>query len=347
MTRSGEARSAMTSSSVTRASVTTRATEAKYAAYWAASGIVRPFTVLQFLRDQREADRRWETDRPEQLKELGSVGRLSILPLVEHYAAAERYATEPGVSYLVAADDMKILFDVGWNRRDEHPSPLLRNMEALGVSVADLDAVFISHLHLDHVGGSARQAHRTFALSAQPLDLGGIPAYVPQPMTHPSAQIETVTKPRKIAQGVASGGPIMKAIWLTGPVFEHTLLVNVAGKGLVMIVGCGHPSLQRMIERAQMATEAPLFGVVGGLHFPVTGSRVGRGRQNIIGNGKLPWQRITRDEAREAAARLASLDLGLVALSAHDSCDWTLEAFRQALGERCRTLRVGEEITVA
>lgn len=324
-----------------------RVTDLRYAAYWAASGMVRPFTVLQFLRDKREADRRWETDRPELLTDLGSVTHLSILPLVEHYAVDQRFATEPGVSYLVGADGMRILFDVGWNRRDEHPSPLLRNMEALEVSVADLDAVFISHLHLDHVGGSARQAHRTFALSAQPVDLGGKPAYVPQPVTHPSARTEVVTKPRRLAEGVASGGPLMRAIWLTGAVLEHTLLVNVAGKGLVMIVGCGHPSPQCMIERAQTVTGVPLYGVVGGLHFPVTGSRVGKGRQNIIGNGKLPWQRITRDEARQAAALLAGLDLGLVALSAHDSCDWTLEVFRETLGDRCRTLRVGEEIVVA
>jgi len=331
---------------VTRPGIGARATEAKYAAYWAASGIARPFTVLQFLRDTREADRRWETDRAEPLTGLGSVTRLSILPLVEHYPADKGYAVEPGVSYLVDADGMKILFDVGWNRHNEHPSPLLRNMQALRVSVAGLDAVFISHLHLDHVGGMACQIHRTFALSAQPVDLDGIPAYVPQPMTHASARVEVLTEPRRLAEGVASGGPIMKAIWLTGPVFEHPLLVNVAGRGLVMMVGCGHPSLARLIERAQAVTGVPLYGVVGGLHFPVTGSRVGRGRQNIIGNGKLPWQRITRSEAQEAAALLAKLDLGLVALSAHDSCDWTLEAFKRTLGDRCRTLQVGEEIVV-
>ncbi len=60
----------------------------------------------------------------------------------------------------------------------------------------------------------------------------------------------------------------MKAIWLTGPVFEQTLLVNVADKGAVMIVGCGHPSLKRMIERAQTVTGVPLYAVLGGLHFP-------------------------------------------------------------------------------
>jgi 7,8-dihydropterin-6-yl-methyl-4-(beta-D-ribofuranosyl)aminobenzene 5'-phosphate synthase len=114
-----------------------------------------------------------------------------------------------------------------------------------------------------------------------------------------------------------------------------------------MIVGCGHPSLARLLERARAVTGVPLYGLVGGLHFPVTVSRVGKGRQTIIGNGKLPWQRITRREAREAAALLAGLDLGLVALSAHDSCDWTLGVFKETLGDRYRTVRAGEEIVVA
>jgi 7,8-dihydropterin-6-yl-methyl-4-(beta-D-ribofuranosyl)aminobenzene 5'-phosphate synthase len=321
--------------------------DTKYAVYYALSGVARPFTTAAFLRDRRRADREWEQSHPEKLPGLGTVSQLSVLPLIEYYSSDERLAGEAGVSYLVTVDGKKILFDLGLNVRREHPSPLLRNMEALGIPVADLDAVFISHIHLDHVGGIDSARRRTFALSAQPVDLGGIPAYVPAPMTHPSARVEVVTEPRKLAEGVASSGPLTRAIWLMGPAIEQSLLVNVEGRGLVMIVGCGHPSLSRLIERAQAVTGVPLYGAIGGLHFPVTRSRVGKGGQNIVGNGKLPWQRITRREAREAASRLAGLNLGLVALSAHDSCDWTLGVFGDTLGDRCRTVKVGEEIVVA
>lgn len=322
-------------------------TEKKYALYWAASGMAKPNTVLQFWRDKRQADRHWAAARPTKLDDLGSVTRLSILPLVEYYSAVEGLATEPGVSYLVTFDDEKMLFDVGWNMRNEHPSPLLRNMKLLGLSPGDLDEVFISHPHHDHVGGRVAAASKTFSLSAQPVSLEGVRAFVPVPMTHPTARVTVIDAPRRLAPGVASGGPLMRAIWLAGPILEQTLLVNVAGKGVVMIVGCGHPSLPRMIERAKRVTGLPLYGIVGGLHFPVTGSRVGKGSQNILGNGKLPWQRITKDEVREAAALLAGLDLGLVALSAHDSCDWSLGVLQEALGSRYRTLRAGEELVVA
>ena len=146
---------------------------------------------------------------------------------------------------------------------------------------------------------------RTFSLSARPVDLTGKTAYLPTVMTHPSATVDVVTSPRKLAEGVASTGPLTRAIWLLGPVAEQSLLIDVQGKGVVMIVGCGHPLLSRLVARAQAVTGRPLYGVVGGLHFPVTGSRVGRGGQNILGNGKLPWQRIRRSEARDAAALLA------------------------------------------
>ncbi len=323
-----------------------KAKDKAYAVYWALAGLTRPATTAAFLRERKQADREWQQVRPGSLNGLGAVSHLSVLPLIDLYPAREGLVGEPGVSYLITADDKKILFDVGFNPRQEHPSPLLRNMEQLGVSPFEIDAVFISHLHLDHVGGPRQMRERTFALSGQPVALNGIPAYVPAPMTHSSAAVKVVTEPRKLAEGTASSGPLTRAIWWMGPVAEHLLLIDVKDKGIVAIVGCGHPSLQRMVERAQAVTGSPLYGVIGGLHFPVTGSRVGKGGQTIIGNGKLPWQRITRRDARQAASRLADLDLGLVALSAHDSCDWALAAFKDALGERYQTVRVGEEIVV-
>jgi 7,8-dihydropterin-6-yl-methyl-4-(beta-D-ribofuranosyl)aminobenzene 5'-phosphate synthase len=318
----------------------------RYAVYWALSGLARPSKTRAFLKARKEIDQARGKTPVSRLDDIGSVSRLSVMPLVEFYPSDDRLVGESGVSYLITVDDRKILFDVGCNEHNEEPSPLVRNMAALGVTVADLDAVFISHCHLDHVGGRDCQARRTFSLSKEPVDLGGIPAYVPTPMTHLSARTEYVAEPRKLGEGLASTGPLDRAIWLVGPVSEHALLVNVENKGPIMIVGCGHPSLSSLVERAQAVTGAPLYGIIGGLHFPVTGSRVGKGRQNIIGNGKLPWQRITRDEAKQAAGAMARLDLKLVALSAHDSCDWTLDMFKETLGERYRTVLVGEEIVV-
>jgi 7,8-dihydropterin-6-yl-methyl-4-(beta-D-ribofuranosyl)aminobenzene 5'-phosphate synthase len=323
-----------------------RLTDMRYAALYALAGLVRPFETAAFLRDRRRFQREFAEDMVSELTDLGTAKTLSVLPLVELYPAGPGLAGEPGVSYLVTIDGRTILFDVGLNAKQEHPSPLLRNMAALGFSLSDVDAVVISHIHLDHVGGRNAQYQKTFRMSKEPMDLTAIPAYLPERGSHPSAAVEVVEAPHKLAEGVASTGPLWSALWLMGPVAEQALIVNLEGKGIVLIVGCGHPSVGRIVERARAVADAPLYGIVGGLHFPVTGSRVGKGGQTILGNGKLPWQRINRRDVGRAIDRLSALDLRLIALSAHDSCDWTLDLFEKTFGDTYRKVEVGREIRV-
>ncbi len=87
------------------------------------------------------------------ISNLGSVKNLTILPLIDFYTDNKDLKTEPGVSYLVKTDDTTILMDTGFNQKKEHPSPLVHNMETLNISVEEIDFIFFSHRHLDHVGG--------------------------------------------------------------------------------------------------------------------------------------------------------------------------------------------------
>ena len=154
----------------------------------------------QYVIGRRRAERAWAAgDRP-RLAGVGTVKRLTILPLIDWYTAGDDLAGEPGVSYLVRADDTTILFDVGFNVHGEHPSPLLRNMEALGVDIADIDAVVLSHPHVDHLGGWTNQVRSTFSLSARPVDLGGIPAFAPSPLSHPTTEVIVAEEPRSSPQ---------------------------------------------------------------------------------------------------------------------------------------------------
>ena len=305
--------------------------------------------VVRFHLGRRRADRVWAAARYPKLKDVGTVQRLTILPLIDWYTARDPLIGEPGVSYLVRADDTTILFDVGYNVRGEHPSPLLRNMATLGVEVTEIDAVVISHAHEDHVGGRSHMMQRTFALSGQPVDLKGIPAYVPVPLSNPTARVTVVDGPLVIAPGVASMGPIPRQLFFFGWTPEQSLAVNVEGKGIVIIIGCGHSTLQRIVDRAEMLFDEPLYGIVGGLHYPVTASRevkFGLPLQRILGTGKLPWDPINRQDVEAAIAYLQRRHPQLVALSPHDSCDWSIEAFRSAFGAAYQDVQVGKEIVV-
>ena len=213
----------------------------------------------------------------------------------------------------------------------------------------EVDYVVISHLHLDHVGGMEYQRKRTFALSKEPLNLDRVTAFVPEPMTHPTARVEVVEGPRGIAPGVVSLGPIPRQLFFFGWTPEQSLAVNVEGKGVVLITGCGHSTIQRIVERAEMLFDEPIYGIVGGLHYPVTVPpevRFGLQMQRILGTGKWPWDPINKEDVEAGIACLQSRHPQLVALSPHDSCAWSIEAFRRAFDGGYRDVRVGEEIQV-
>jgi 7,8-dihydropterin-6-yl-methyl-4-(beta-D-ribofuranosyl)aminobenzene 5'-phosphate synthase len=130
---------------------------------------------------------------------------------------------------------------------------------------------------------------------------------------------------------------------------EHSLAINVEGKGIVLVVGCGHQTLQRIVERAEMICDQPIYGMIGGLHYPVTASRLtvlGAPVQCFVGTGKCPWDRVTKEEVEENISFLQRRNPRIVALSPHDSCDWSLDAFRGAFGETYREILVGEEIEI-
>jgi 7,8-dihydropterin-6-yl-methyl-4-(beta-D-ribofuranosyl)aminobenzene 5'-phosphate synthase len=299
-----------------------------------------------FKANQRKADADWISNQPEPLGDIGTVEHLSILPLIDWYTEKDDLVGEAGVSYLVQADDKRILFDVGANWKKEDPSPLLRNMRALGIDADSFDAIVISHPHCDHTGGLRAQRKKTFELSPTDVDLMGLPAYVPADLSHPTARVEVTTKPTVLFPGVATTGVILRAVWLLGLTPEQALAVNVRGKGLVVVVGCGHQGLARIIERSSTIFASPLYGLIGGLHYPVTVSRLKRPSQQWMGTGKWPWQRISKVEVDGAVARLKRENPSLVAISAHDSCDWSVGRFREAFSERYRDVIVGREITI-
>lgn len=50
--------------------------------------------------------------------------------------------------------------------------------------------------------------------------------------------------------------------------------MNVEGKGIVLIVGCGHQTIPKLLKRYDDVFDEPLYGIVGGLHFPVPEGRL-------------------------------------------------------------------------
>ncbi|HWQ54922.1 MAG TPA: MBL fold metallo-hydrolase [Bryobacteraceae bacterium] len=252
------------------------------------------------------------------LSPFGSVHQLSVLPLSELRTDNPELAVEPGVSYLIRAGTITVLMDTGWNRKAEHPSPLLRNMRTLKVEPGRIGMLFFSHLHPDHIGGM-----REFSISRGPVALGAIPAFAPAPINpsewNPEPGVQVLDQPRVLASGIASMGQLPGP----GKIVEQALAINLNGRGIVLFSGCGHPTLAVMVKRARELFTEPIYGIVGGLHLL---------------EGGLP--------ADEAMAVLKALTPRVVAISPHDTTTEIIERFKAQFPGHYREILVGKELSL-
>jgi len=306
--------------------------------------------IASFRKAKQEAEMQWQQSTYEKIGDLGTTKSLKILPLIDWQTSREDLRPEAGVSYLVKTDENRILFDLGLNRKQSDPSPLLHNMKQLGITTDEIDIIVISHNHGDHVGGGKWSEKKTFSVTGVQIDLGGKKVYTPVPMTYPGLNPIHSESPTVIGKGVATIGTISNSIFGMGLTPEQALAVNVEGKGVVLIVGCGHQTLPRILWRAESLFDEPIYGLVGGLHLAVEGGPfevMGMFLHKYLGTGKLPWQPMSMSELQGNIELLRKRSLQVVGLSPHDSSEAAIEAFRKAFPTACKHVRAGETIRIS
>ncbi len=242
---------------------------------------------------------------------------------------------------LFRTDRGSLLFDVGFG--PEHPA-LGHNAARLGVALSQVDALAISHLHLDHVGGLAASRAGQVHLAQELGRASGQKCYLPAAAAADGFDCEVVTAPRMLSAGVATTGPLARSIFFMGLTEEQALVARLRGKGLVVFTGCGHPGIGLILELVRRLSDEPIYAVGGGLHFPITdsrGSRAGIRLQMILGTGKPPWLRITDRDLDPVIAALNAAGPSRVYLSAHDSCDHALMRMERELTAETLVLKAG------
>ncbi len=307
------------------------------------------YYLFSFKPGMELVEREWQQYSPEKIVNLGSTKTLSVLPLVNWHTANKSLKGEAGVSYLIKTDNQTILFDVGFNRDGESPSPLQHNMEQLGVNLKDIDTLFLSHHHLDHSGGQGWVNKNTFSLGVEQVDLSGKKIFATTKLEYPNAQVTAIPNATVIGEGIASIGAISRQLFM-GRIEEQALAINVQGKGLVLIVGCGHQTLPKILKQTEQVFDEPVYGLVGDLHYPVPMGRLsllGLNLQRIFASGDGPLEPIDQQTIDDEINMLKQLNPGVIALGGHDTSDEVIERFNNEFSQNYQYVQVGQWITIA
>ena len=213
-----------------------------------------------------------------------------------------------GFACLVDTGEEKILFDTGGDA-----ATLLGNMAQLGMDPLAVDAVVLSHIHLDHTGGLAGL-----------LDTGVrpkvfVPAAFPDSFKEgvgARTELVEVTGPKEVVPGICTTGEVGSEI------VEQALVVET-NDGLAVITGCAHPGVTEMVRRAHETWAREVILVMGGFHL----------------------RSASREQIASIIADLRQAGVQWVA-PRHCTGDTARAMFAQAFGEGYLSTGVGREVAI-
>lgn len=224
---------------------------------------------------------------------------MEITVLVDNNTLIDCYLlAEPGLSLHLRDGDTQVLFDCGYS------DVLRRNAATLGLDLAGLDHVVLSHGHNDHTWGImplmaclAERAAET-GRACRPTLTAHPKALTPRRLEHgepigsllchealaQSFEMTLSREPVPVTDRLLflgeiprlfpfeNAGPIGQRLEPDGAVPDDlpddTALAYHGDDGLVVITGCSHAGICNIVEHARRATgQRRVAAVVGGLHL--------------------------------------------------------------------------------
>jgi 7,8-dihydropterin-6-yl-methyl-4-(beta-D-ribofuranosyl)aminobenzene 5'-phosphate synthase len=214
--------------------------------------------------------------------------KAEITVLYDAFGKTSEMKKDWGFSALIEYGDKRILFDTGNNAEI-----FAHNVAAKGIDLTKLDFAIVSHRHGDHTSGLSHvlKVNPTVKIYAPQENFGVFGAALPgtfyrrneslsQEMRYfdgkppetlrfgspwPEGNFTWVTKTTEVAPGFHL--IILNGTWGVDLEVKEISLAIETPDGIVLIVGCSHPTLEKIIEAAKAATNKPIHLVLGGTHL--------------------------------------------------------------------------------
>jgi len=233
----------------------------------------------------------------------------TVTVVYDNYSSKKGLQTAWGFSCLVRGWGKTILFDTGGDGR-----LLLSNMGELGIDPQEIDMVVLSHIHGDHVGGLTflLQQHHGLTVFVPP----SFPGDFKKGVRHFGARLQEVEGFMELCPCVYSTGEM--GTWI-----KEQALILESPQGLIVITGCAHPGVVKIVEAVRAHFTKDILLVMGGFH--------------LMGEGRNELQRII--------ARFQELGVKHVG-PCHCSGDGARRLFQEAYGSAFVPVGVGMEIRI-
>jgi 7,8-dihydropterin-6-yl-methyl-4-(beta-D-ribofuranosyl)aminobenzene 5'-phosphate synthase len=177
---------------------------------------------------------------------------LRLTVLYDNYSHDPRLETGWGFAALLEHDGHAVLFDTGADG-----DALLGNLRALSIDPRSIDAVVLSHAHADHTGG----LEMLLATGVRPT-VYLLPSF-PESFKRRIGSLTTVVETEA---GQNIGDRIFTTGELDGGIPEQALIVET-DRGLLVVTGCAHPGVARLVARAMALRNQAAHLVLGGFHL--------------------------------------------------------------------------------
>ncbi len=183
--------------------------------------------------------------------ESGDMATLTIM--YDNYKHDESLQAEWGFSCLIQGTEQTILFDTGGDAK-----VLEANFKKLNIDPNSIDTVVISHMHWDHINGLEWLVKENNHLKIFLPDSAAEEKV--QELQSKAESVILVSQMQCICGGVFSTGTLQQNV----P--EQSLCMETP-EGTLVIVGCSHPGIVRILKNAKELSGEKIYLVFGGFHL--------------------------------------------------------------------------------